>query len=60
MKNCPPEKLAFLATQIAIEISRGKDISQLNLIKTVVGQISCVLQTIICQRVNQDCDKKKH
>lgn len=52
MKNCSPEKLAILATQIAIEMSRDKDISEINLLKTLTGQICSVLQTIVLQKIN--------
>lgn len=52
MKNCSPEKLAIIATQIAVELARGKDVLEINVIKSVVGQISCALQTIVCQRIN--------
>lgn len=59
MKNCSPEKLALLATQIAIEISRGKDITEINVIKSVASQVSAVLQTIILERINQEIDSHK-
>lgn len=59
MKNCSPEKLAIIATQIAVEISKGKSISEINVIKSVVGQISCVLQTIACQKQCIDNCKKE-
>lgn len=47
MENCSPEKLALISTQIALELSKGKTISQLNLIKSVLTQISATMQTII-------------
>lgn len=53
----PPDKLALFATQIAIDISRGKDLNDLFLIRTIIGQISCVLSTIISQKI--DLDKEK-
>ena len=56
MKNCSPEKLAIIATQIAIEISKGKDIDELNLIKCLIGQVSSVISTIILQRINNKID----
>ncbi len=52
MKDCSPEKLALIATQIAIEISRGKNIDQLNTIKCLINQVSSVISTIILQRIN--------
>ncbi len=58
MNNCSPEKLALIATQIAIEISKGKSIEQLNTIKNVINQISSVLSTIICERINEKFDKR--
>mgnify|MGYP006962940727 CR=1 FL=1 len=57
LKDMPPDKLALFATQIAIDISRGKDLDDLFLIRTIIGQISCVLSTIISQKI--DLDKKK-
>ena len=59
MKNCSPEKLALLATEIAIELSRGKDITEINVIKSVANQICCVLQTIISERINQKLEDNK-
>jgi hypothetical protein len=63
MKCCiPPERVAILATQIAIEIAKGKDIDEINLYKSVASQISSVLQVIISQRfVNKknDCPKSE-
>lgn len=59
MKNCSGEKIALIATQIAIEISKGKNIAELNLIKSVVGQISCTLQTIITKRLCEDVPPEK-
>ncbi len=60
MKDCwTPEKIALVATQIAIEMSKGKSIEELNLIKSIASQISCVLHTIISQRIIDEkrCDK---
>jgi hypothetical protein len=54
--------VAILATQIAIEIAKGKDIDEINLYKSVASQISSVLQVIISQRfVNKknDCPKSE-
>lgn len=58
MNNCSPEKLALIATQIAIEISKGKSIEQLNTTRNVINQISSVISTIISQRLNDKLDKK--
>lgn len=57
-KNLSPEKLAILATEIAIDISKNKDIDDIYLIKTIISQISDVLSTIINQRINlkKNCD----
>lgn len=57
LRDMPPDKLALFATQIAIDISRGKDLDDLFLIRTIIGQMSCVLSTIISQKI--DLDKKK-
>ncbi len=56
LENMPPEKLALFATQIAIDISKNKSIDELCLLRTVIGQISCVISTIISQKI--DFDKK--
>lgn len=52
LNNLSPEKLALLATEIAIEISKNKEIDDIYLIKTLMNQISDVLSTIINQRLN--------
>lgn len=52
MENCSPEKLALIATQIAIEISKGKTLEQLNVVRNVINQISSVISTIITQKIN--------
>ena len=57
LKDMPPDKLALFATQIAIDISRGKDLNDLFLIRTIIVQISCVLSTIISHKI--DLDKEK-
>lgn len=57
LRDMPPDKLALFATQIAIDISKGKDLDDLFLIRTIIGQMSCVLSTIISQKI--DLDKKK-
>ncbi|MBO4412573.1 MAG: hypothetical protein J5779_00990 [Clostridia bacterium] len=58
LKNISPEKLAILATEIAIDISKNKEIEDIYLIKTIMSQISDVLSTIINQRINlkKNCD----
>lgn len=53
----PPEKLALFATQLAIDISKGKCLDDLFLLKNVISQVSCVLSTIISQKIEFD---KKH
>lgn len=58
MENCSPEKLALISTQIALELSRGKTISQLNLIKSVLTQISATMQTIISKKLSEDQENK--
>ncbi len=58
MENCSPEKLALISTQIALELSRGKTISQLNLIKSVLTQISATMQTIISKKLCEDQENK--
>ena len=57
LKDMPPDKLALFATQIAIDMSKNKDLDDLFLLRTIVGQISCVLSTIISQKI--DLDKRK-
>ena len=58
LKDMPPEKLALFATQLAIDISKGKSLDDLFLLKNVINQVSCVLSTIISQKI--DLDKRKN
>ena len=58
LKEMPPEKLALFATQLAIDISKGKSLDDLFLLKNVINQVSCVLSTIISQNI--DLDKRKN
>lgn len=58
MENCSPEKLALISTQIALELSKGKTIPQLNLIKSVLTQISATMQTIISKKLCEDQENK--
>ncbi len=53
-----PEQLAFLATSIAVDLAKNKDIEEIGLIRTVLSQISATLATIINQKCNQDKNKK--
>ena len=53
----PPDMLALFATQIAIDLSRGKSLDDLFLLKNVISQVSCVMSTIISQKI--DLDKRK-
>lgn len=58
--NCvPPERMVLLATQIAIEIAKGKDIEEINLARNIASQISSALQVIVSQRlINEKRNKK--
>ncbi len=58
VKYCSPEKVALLATEIAIEMSKGKDIAELNLIRNITLQVGAVIQTIIIQKINLDTKHK--
>lgn len=57
LNDLPPDKLALFATQLAIDIAKGKSLDDLFLLRNIVGQISCVLSTIISQKI--DLDKRK-
>ena len=57
LKDMPPDMLALFATQVAIDISKGKDLDDLFLLRNVISQISCVMSTIISQKI--DLDKRK-
>jgi hypothetical protein len=58
MNYIPPERMVLLATQIAIEIAKGKNTEELNIAKSMASQISSALQVIICQRlINDKCKK---
>jgi hypothetical protein len=59
-----PEKMVLLATQVAIEISKDKNIEEINLARNIASQISSALQVILSQRLiiekrfKKDKDKK--
>lgn len=60
MRCVPPEKMALLATQIAIEIAKGKSIEEIHLARNMASQISSALQVIVSQRLineKHDCPK---
>ena len=46
--NC--EELILLASTIAVELSKGKDIRELKRIRSLINQISCTLTTIITEK----------
>lgn len=54
----PPERMALLGTQIAIEISKGKTIEELGLYRNIASQVSSTLFVIISQKsINDKCKK---
>lgn len=60
MENLSPEQVAFLATSIAVDLAKGKDIEEINLIKTIANQVCATLSTICTQRflLEEKCNKK--
>lgn len=57
--NCiPPERMVQLATQIAIELAKGKDAEEINLARNIASLISSTLQVILCQRILNEKHKK--
>lgn len=52
--------MVLLATQVAIEISKGKSIDEINLARNIASQISAALQVIVSQRliIEKKDDKK--
>lgn len=59
MDCIPPERMVQLATQIAIELAKGKDIEEINLARNIASLISSALQVILCQRVLNEKHNKK-
>lgn len=60
--NCDisPEKLVLLATQVAIEISKGKSIDEINLARNIASQISASLQVIVSQKLIIEKNEKSN
>lgn len=58
LKDMPPDKLALFATQLAIDLSRCKSLDELFLLKNIISQISCVMSTIISQKIELDKNKR--
>ncbi|MDD4110638.1 MAG: hypothetical protein PHS54_03695 [Clostridia bacterium] len=60
MDCIPPERMVQLATQIAIELAKGKDIEEINLARNIASLISSALQVILSQRcINERKNKSK-
>ena len=51
MENVPPERLVLLASQIAIEIAKGKGVEEINLARSMATQVASALQVILSQRL---------
>ncbi|APH15155.1 hypothetical protein B2H94_00345 [Clostridium sporogenes] len=51
--NCiSPEELALLANLIALELSRGKNANELNVLGNLVAAVGTILLTIAAQKQN--------
>jgi len=51
--NCiSPEELALLANLIALELSRGKNANELNVLGNLVAAVGTILLTISAQKQN--------
>ncbi len=51
--NCiSPEELALLANLIALELSRGKNANELNVLGNLVAAVGTILLTIAAQKRN--------
>lgn len=59
MEKMSPEQITLLSTSIALDISKGKSIAELNVLRNVASQISCCLLTIISQKTLNDIDNQK-
>lgn len=63
MTNLSPEQLTFLATSIAVELTKDKDIDEISVLKSVISQVCDSINTIVAQRCLlekkcKDFDKK--
>lgn len=51
--NCiSPEELALLANLIALQLSKGKNINELNVLGNLVAAVGTILLTIAAQKQN--------
>lgn len=62
MKELTPAEVAYIATTLALELAKCKDIDELTITRNIVTQISSTLQTIIsqkllCEKLNKDLIK---
>lgn len=51
MENISPELMAYLGTNIGVELAKGKTLEEINCIKQIVNQIAATLSTIACQQL---------
>jgi hypothetical protein len=54
------EKMILLATSIAMELSSGLDMEQLEDLRTLINQISCSLNNLIYRKSNQNSRNRSH
>ncbi len=60
MENLTPEQVAYLATSIAVDLSKNKSCEEIGLIKTIASQVCATLSTICAQRyILEDKNKRK-
>ena len=59
MKELTPGEIVHLATSIAVELSKGQSVEDINLMRNIASQIACTLSTILSQRICLDKDKNK-
>ncbi len=55
--NCSEEELIIFATSIAMELSKGLSVDELEDLRCIINQISCSISTLICTKVG--AKKKK-
>lgn len=55
--NCSEEELIIFATSIAMELSKGLSVDELEDLRCIINQISCSISTLICTKVS--AKKKK-
>ena len=51
MENLSPEKVILIATNIALELTKGKSCDEINIIKNILKQVIETINTILWQKI---------